>query len=76
MLRSDLCDYNDAHIAVKGTITVEGDNDEKKRNKKITFKNNASFKSWISKINKTFIDNAEDRDIVMSMYDLLEYSDH
>ena len=48
----------------------------KKRNKKITFKNNASFKSWISKINKTFIDNAEDLDIVMSMYDLLEYSDH
>ena len=30
MLRSDLCDYNDAHIVVKGIITVEGDNDEKK----------------------------------------------
>ena len=76
MLRSDLCDYNDAHIVLKGTMTVEGDNDGKKRNKKLTFKNNASFKSWISKINKTFIDNAEDLDIVMPMYNLLGYSDH
>ena len=35
MLRSDLCDYSDAHIVVKGRITVEGDNDAKTRNKKI-----------------------------------------
>ena len=31
MLRSDLCDYNDAYIAVKGTITVEGENNAKKK---------------------------------------------
>ena len=48
----------------------------KKRNKKLTFKNNAPFQSCISKINNTFIDNAEDLDIVMPMYNLLEYSDN
>ena len=31
MLRSNLCDYSDAYIFVKGTITVEGDNDAKKK---------------------------------------------
>ena len=41
MLRSDLSDYSDAYILVKGTITVEGDNDSKKRNKNIAFKTNA-----------------------------------
>ena len=40
MLRSDLCDYSDAYIVVKETITVERDNNTKKRNKKLTFKNN------------------------------------
>ena len=29
MLRADLCDYSDAYILVKGTITVEGDDDDK-----------------------------------------------
>ena len=75
MLRSDLCDYGNAYIVVKETITVEGDNDEK-RNKKLTFKNNAPFRSCISNINNTFIDSAEDIDIVTPMYNLLEYSDN
>ena len=44
MLRSDLYDYSDAFIVVKGTINVEGDDDDKKRNKKLTFKNNAPFR--------------------------------
>ena len=74
MLISDLCDYSDVYIVVKGTITVEGHNDDKEGNKEWTFKNNAPFRSYISKINKTFIDNAEDLDIVMPMYNLLEYS--
>ena len=38
MLRSDICDYSDAYIVVKGTITVEGDDDNKKRDKKLFFK--------------------------------------
>ena len=76
MLRSDLCDYSDPYIFIKGAITVKGDNDAKKRNKKLIFKNNAPFRSCISKINNIFIDNAEDLDIVMPMYNLLEHSDN
>ena len=45
-------------------------------NYKLTFKNNAAFRSCISKINSTFIDNAEGLDIVMLIYNLLEYSDN
>ena len=72
ILRSVLRDYSDPFVAVKGT--VEGDNDAKTRNKKLIFKNNTPFRSCIWKINNTFIDNAEDLDIVMPMYNLLEYS--
>ena len=74
MLRSDLCDYSDAYIVVKGDITLEGDNDANKRNKNLAFKNNAPFINCISKINGVKIDNAEDLDVVMPMYNLLEYS--
>ena len=48
MLRSDLCDFNDAYIVVKGTITVTNP-DNAKRNKPVTFKNKAPFISCISK---------------------------
>ena len=58
------------------TIAVEGINYPNERNKKLTFKNNSPFKSCISKINSTCIDNAEDLDIAMPMYNLLEYSDN
>ena len=74
MLRSDLCDFNDAYIVVEGDITLEGDNDANKRNKNLAFKNNAPFINCISKINGVKIDNAEDLDVVMPMYNLLEYS--
>ena len=70
MLRSDLCDYSDAHIVVKGI------NDVSERNKKLTFKNNAPFRSCVSKINNAFIDNAEDLDIVIPIYNLLEYNNN
>ena len=76
MLRSDLCDYSDAYIIVEGTISVIGINAVNRRNKKLTFKNNAPVRSCISKINNTFIDNAEDLDIVMPIYNLLAYSDN
>ena len=76
MLRSDLCGYSYTYIAVKGTITVEGDNNLKTRNKKLTFKNSYPFRSCISKISNAFLDNAEDLDIAMPMYNLLEYSDN
>ena len=56
MSGSNLCYYSDACIVVKGTITFEGDNDHKKIDKKLSFKNNAPFRSCISKINNTFIE--------------------
>ena len=74
MLRSDLCDFSDAYIVVEGDITLEGDNDANKRNINLIFKNNALFINCISKIDGVKIDNAEDLDVVMPMYNLLEYS--
>ena len=74
MIRSELCDFSDAYIVVKGDITLEGDNNANKRNKNLAFKNNAPFINCISKINGVKIDNAEDLDVVMPMYNLLEYS--
>ena len=73
MLRSDLFDFSDAYIVVKGKSTVTNSNNDA-YDKKLAFKNNAPFLSCISKINNTFIDNAEDLDVVMPMYNLLEYS--
>ena len=74
MLRWDLCNFSDAYIVVEGTITLEGDNNANEQNKSFAFKNNASFTNCISKINVVKIDNAEDLDVVMLMYSLLEYS--
>ena len=97
MLRSDLCDFSDAYILVKGNITVDkktfaADNFEDPNNtaanatatnnennnafgeKKLIFKNNAPFINCITKNNSIKIDNAEDLDVVMPMYNLLEYS--
>ena len=74
MLRSDLCDYSNAYIVAKGTITVDGNYDNKKRDKKLPFKKDAPFRSCVSKISNKLIDNAEDLDIAMSMYNLLGFS--
>ena len=83
MLRSDSCDYSNAFIVVKERIVVIGTSKANKGNKKLkkiqeykTFKNNAPFRLCLSKINNTFIDNAEDLGIVMPMYNPLEYSDN
>ena len=73
MLRSDLRDFSDAYIVVKGKIIVTNPNNDA-YDKKLALKNNAPFISCISKINNTVIDNAEDLDIVMSMYNLIKYS--
>ena len=72
MLRSDLCDYSDAYIVVKGKIIVTNpDNDA--YDKKLAFKNNVPFTSCILKIYNTLIDdNAEDLNVVMPMYNLIE----
>ena len=73
MLRSK---YSNAYIAVKGRISVGGTNNANARNEKLTFKNNPPFRSCISKINNTYIDNAEDLDIVIPVHNLLEYSEN
>ena len=75
MVKSDLCDYGDECIVIKGTITVESDNDNnsEKEIKKVTFKSNAPFRSCISKIISTFIDKAI---TPMPKYNLVEYSDN
>ena len=80
MLKSSLCDYSDAYILVKGTITINGRGaddaarEADERDKGVAFKNCAPFINCISEINNTQIDNAKDIDIVMPMYNLIEYS--
>ena len=80
MLKSSLCDYSDAYILVKGTITVPNtaaaDANANNANKKAIFKTCAPFINCTSKINNTQLDNAKDVDIVMPMYNLIEYSDN
>ena len=73
ILRPDLCDVSDAYIVVKGNIIVTNP-DNAKRIKAVAFKNNAPFINCMSKINGVQVDNAEDLDVVMPMYNLLEYS--
>ena len=73
MLQSDLFDYGDAYIVVKGTISVRRPNNVA-YGKKLIFENNAPFISCISKINNTLIDNAEDLYTLVPMSDLIEYS--
>ena len=74
MLRSNLCGYSDAYILVNGTITVTGNHPRDRQNRPLILKNNASFISCITRINGELIEYADDLDIVMSMYNLLEYS--
>ena len=80
MLKSSLCDYSDAYIHVRRTIIVnntaaEGDA-ANNNNKKVIFKNCVPFTNCVSEINNTDLENAKDLDIVMPMYNLIEYSDN
>ena len=81
MLRLNLCNYSDAYILVKGTITVtapgvnnNANNIRDKRNRPLILKNNAPFVSCITRINGELIEDANDLDIVIPMYNSLEYS--
>ena len=76
MLKSSLCDYSDAYILVKGTISVNNSAAANNNNKKVIFKNCAPFTNCISAINNTQIYNAKDIGIVMPMYNLIEYRDN
>ena len=79
MLRSNLYDYSDAYIVVKRKVNVKAIPNADVDRKNVAFKNNAPFRSCITKINSKLIDKAEDLNIVMPMYNLsqsieLEYS--
>ena len=71
-----LCDHSDAYIVVKGRVTVVAPNNDNydKILHDTTLKNNPAFISCISKIDNTLIGNADDLDVVMSMYNLTEYN--
>ena len=69
-LESSLCDYSDAYILVTGNINSRG-NDTKS-----AFKNCAPFRTCITQINETFVDEAKHINITMPMYNLIEYSDN
>ena len=78
VVKSGLCDYSEAYILVKGTITVNNsaaaDADANNTNKKVIFKNCAPFTNCISEVNNTQIDNAKYIHIIANMYNLIEYS--
>ena len=82
MLRSNLCDYADSYILVKGTITITGagNNDAAReadgRDEGVVFKNCAPFTKCISRIQNIDIGTAQDINIVMPMYNLIEYSNN
>ena len=82
MLKSSLCDYSDAYILVKGKITITGAGADAaarqadERDKSVALKSYALFTSCKSDINNIEIDYCQDVDIVMLMYNLIEYSDN
>ena len=82
ILRSNLRDYADAYILVNERMTFTGAGDDgaarqaDERDKGVTFKSCAPFTKWIGRINNTDIDNAQDTNIVMPIYNLIEYSDN
>ena len=71
-LESSLCDYSDAYILVTGNINITGGDN----NTKVAFKNCAPFKKCRTEINETFTDDAEHVNILMPMYNFIEYSDN
>ena len=78
MLRSSVCNYSNAYTLVKATITVQNkvimDQPANNANKRVIFKNCATFTNCISRINNMQIDDAHDINVVISMYNLIEYS--
>ena len=78
MLNLSLCDYSDAYILVKGTISITKQTkaNPNNDNKEIVFKNCAPFTDCISERNNTQIDNVKDIDVVMPMYNLIEHSNN
>ena len=80
VLRSSLCDYSDVNMLVKGNISVNNtaaaDANANNTTKKLILKNFTPFTDCIIEINDILVDNAKDIDIVVLMYNLIEYSDN
>ena len=80
MLRSSLCDYSDAYILAKEiiavAITATAASAANNVNKKVIFKNSAPFTNCIRRINNKEVDNAYDIDLVMPVYNLIEYDNN
>ena len=82
MIRSDLCGYSDEYILFSGTITITGAGDDDiakradERNKGVILKTYVPFTECVSNIYNTQIDHAKNIDVVMPMYNLMEYSDN
>ena len=78
MIWSNLWDNRDGCINFKVAITVPNivaaGAAVSNNNKKVIFKNLAPFTNCISKICNTQIDNAKDIDIVITMCNLIDYS--
>ena len=80
MLKSSLCDYSNAYIFVKGTITMAGAGaddhaiEADERNKGVIIKNCTPFTKCISEINNIHVDDAKDLNILTPMNNLIEYS--
>ena len=72
VLKPNLCDYAEAHILVDGTIRAAAAN----ANTRLILKNCAPFNKCNLEINDEHVDTAENLDIVMPMYNLIEYSDN
>ena len=72
VIKSNLCDYSDSYILVTGNITEAGCD----ANTTVVFKNYAPFTRCITNINDEHINNADNVDIIMPMYNLIEYSDN
>ena len=71
-IESSLCDYSDAYILVKGNINVTGGDN----NTKVAFKNCAPFEKCSTGIAGTLVDEADFINIIMPMYNLIEYSNN
>ena len=81
VLRSSSCDYSNSYLLVKRTITIrntatQGAENNAANKNKVIFKNCVPFTNCISRITNTQVDNALDSDVVIPMYNVIEYSNN
>lgn len=80
MLNSSLCDCSFMHILLKKTITVAGEGvdaaaiESDGNNNQVVLKNYTPFTDCISEINSTKVDNVKHLDVIMGIYNLIEFT--